>query len=150
MSLEDPQHVEHARIFEEWHRAASTRDQAALLALYADDAVLETPLAPYVLDDKNDGVLRGRAEIQQFLDEGARRRPNDLVRWYRTGRWFSAGPTLVWEYPRQTPQGDQIELLEVMDIKAGLIQHHRIYWGWFGMQHLMRNAEVKTTPANVR
>ncbi len=76
---------DHSRIFAEWHRAAMTRDQAALVALYADDAVLETPLAPFILPEMSDGVLRGRAAIKQFLDEGAKRRPNELVRWQRSG-----------------------------------------------------------------
>jgi enamine deaminase RidA (YjgF/YER057c/UK114 family) len=137
-------HPDHAYIFEEWHRAASMRDQAALIALYADDAVLETPLAASILLDKKDGILKGRHEIQRFLNEGAKRRPNELVRWQRDGRWFSAGNTLIWEYPRETPDGNQIELIEVMQIEARLIKHHRIYWGWFGMQHLIENTIAKT------
>jgi hypothetical protein len=27
---------------------------------------------------------------------------------------------------------DQVDLVEVMEIADGLIQHHRIYWAWFG------------------
>ena len=80
-----------------------------------------------------DGVLRGKAEIAEFLREGARRRPDALVRWYRTPVWFSCGDTLVWEYPRETPDGDQLDILEVMRIEAGKILHHRIYWGWKGL-----------------
>ncbi|ARB46988.1 nuclear transport factor 2 family protein [Alloalcanivorax xenomutans] len=124
--------ADHERIWAEWHRAASTSDQAALIALYADDAILESPLVPAILDDMPEGILRGRAAIKRFLDEGARRRPNPLVRWYRTDVWFSQGDTLIWEYPRQTDEGDQIDLVEVMEIREGKIQHHRIYWGWKG------------------
>lgn len=133
---------DHAYIWAEWHRAASTRDQAALLALYADDAVLESPLVPAILDDRPDGVLHGRAEIGRFLDEGARRRPHVLVRWWRTDTWFSSGDTLIWEYPRATPDGEQIDILEVMVIRERLIRHHRIYWGWKGC--------VQIAPALVR
>jgi hypothetical protein len=125
-------HSDHARIDAEWHRAASTRDGAALLALYAEDAVLESPLVPAILDDKTDGVLRGKVEIARFLAKGARSRPIGLVRWHRSTTWFSAGQTLVWEYPRETPEGEQVEIVEVMDIADGLIRHHRIYWGWKG------------------
>jgi hypothetical protein len=123
---------DHARIHAEWHRAASTRDGAALLALYAEDAVLESPLVPAILDDKTDGVLRGKAEIARFLEKGASSRPIGLVRWHRSTTWFSAGQTLVWEYPRETPEGEQVEIVEVMDVADGLIRHHRIYWGWKG------------------
>lgn len=123
---------DHAYIWAEWHRAASSSDQMALIALYATDAVLESPLVPAILEDKTDGILRGREEIKRFLDEGARRRPNPLVRWHRTDAWFSLGDTLIWEYPRQTPDGDQVDILEVMNIRDREIRHHRIYWGWKG------------------
>jgi hypothetical protein len=123
---------DHAYIHREWHRAASTRDIPALIALYADDAILESPLVPVILGDKGDGVLRGKAEIGGFLDAGARSRPIDLVRWYRSDTYFSAGTTLIWEYPRVTPEGDQVEIVEVMEIADRLIRHHRIYWGWKG------------------
>lgn len=133
----------HQHIFEEWHRAASTSDQAALISLYASDAIVETPLASQILDGKTDGVLRGRDEIKEFLDTGARKRPNEWVRWYRTGLWFSRGDTLVWEYPREIPGGQQIDIVEVMEVRDGLIYRHRIYWGWLGLRHLMDNARAK-------
>ena len=133
-----------ARIYELWHTYAKDREGAKLLDLYADDAVLETPLVMAILDDKREGVLRGRAELKRFIDEGLRRRPDELVRWYRTGVFFSNGEVLTWEYPRQTPNGDQVDLVEVMDVRNGKIQHHRIYWGWFGFQLLLKNAMKKT------
>ena len=60
------QNDDHARIWAEWHRAASSCDQAALLALYAEDAVLEAPLIPAILDEHPSGVVRGRAQIKHF------------------------------------------------------------------------------------
>jgi hypothetical protein len=41
---------------------------------------------------------------------------------------------------RQTPDGNQIDLVEVMDIQGGKIKHHRIYWGWFGFQLILAKA----------
>jgi len=84
------------------------------------------------MDGKSDGVLRGKAEVRQFLEAGARSRPIDLVRWHRSDTFFSVGDTLIWEYPRRTPEGDQVEIVEVMAIADRLIRHHRIYWGWKG------------------
>jgi hypothetical protein len=53
--------------------------------------------------------------LRHFFTEGAKRRPNDLVRWYRTGEWLTDGRRLlIWEYPRETPEGDQVDLVEVM------------------------------------
>jgi hypothetical protein len=43
----------------------------------------------------------------------------------------------MWEYPRATPTGEQVDLAEVMDLRSPQIAHHRIYWGWSGMQLLM-------------
>jgi steroid delta-isomerase len=121
------------RIHREWDACAKTRNTEGLLALYAADAVLESPLVPAILDDHPDGVLRGHDELRRFFAEGARRRPNDLVRWYRTGEWLTDNRRLlIWEYPRQTPDGDQVDLVEVMEIADGSIRHHRIYWGWKG------------------
>jgi hypothetical protein len=89
-------------------------------------------------------VLRSHQEIRPFFEEGARRRPNALVRWHRTGKWLTDGERLlIWEYPRQAPDGDQVNLVEVMEIADGLIHHHRIYWGWFGTALLTSSAVGK-------
>ena len=130
-------------IYEQWHQAAKNRDTAALIGLYADDAELESPLVPVILG-RDSGVLHGRAEILAFLEEGSRRRPNELVRWYRDGRYLAAGRLLVWEYPRQTPDGSQVDILELMELDDdGKIRRHRIYWGWFGTQMLIASALAK-------
>lgn len=121
-----------ARIYEQWHKLAKTRDVDGLLELYAGNAIFESPLVPAILDGVTSGLLSGRAEIRRFLEEGTNRRPNELVRWYRTGDYLTDGRTLMWEYPRETPDGEQIDIMEVMEIHQGLIQHHRIYWGWKG------------------
>jgi hypothetical protein len=68
----------------------------------------------------------GHDELRRFFTEGGRRRPSELVRWYRTGEWLTDGHRLlVWEYPRQAPDGDQVDLVEFMEIVGGLIAYHR-------------------------
>jgi len=80
--------------------------------------------------DQQSGVLTGREQIRPFFQRGTDNRPNDLVRWYRTGRYHFDGQTLMWEYPRAHPDGgDQVDLAEVMDLRGPQIAHHRIYWG---------------------
>ncbi len=117
-------------IYERWHASVVARDLDGLVALYADDAVLETPLA---LKSRGTGVLTGKAEIRPFFEAGFRTLQHELARWHRApGVFFVNGRQLVWEYPRATPQGDQIDLVEVMDIADGRIAHHRVYWGWVG------------------
>ena len=124
-------------IYEKWHKYAKEREIKALIELYAEDAVFESPLVP-ILMNKDSGILRGKTEILAFLNEGTRRRPNELVRWYRTGKYFITGDVLVWEYPRQTPDGEQVDILELMEIRDGLIVNHRIYWGWFKRSKLVK------------
>jgi len=126
-------------IFDEWDRRARSLDVPSLLDLYDDDAVLESPLVPRILD-RPGGVLRGKRELERFFTEGGRRRPNELVRWQRTGAYLWDGRILSWEYQRATPDGDQVDIAEVMELAAGRIAAHRIYWGWFGTEMLIDNA----------
>ncbi|MGD8379462.1 MAG: nuclear transport factor 2 family protein [Gammaproteobacteria bacterium] len=132
------------RIYRLWDRYAREGDIEGLLSLYTGDAILETPVINAIFDTDN-GVLQGRDALRHFFIEGTRRRPNALVRWYREpGRFFFDGERLIWEYPRQAPDGNQIEIVEIMDLADGLIAHHRIYWGWFGVRQLIDSARRET------
>ncbi|OOF65707.1 nuclear transport factor 2 family protein [Rodentibacter sp. Ppn85] len=126
------------RIYELWHQYAKQRDVRNLIDLYTDNAVFESPLVPAVLDRTN-GILKGKKEIEFFLQEGTKRRPNDLVKWFRTGEYLTNGSLLVWEYPRETDDGEQIDILELMRIENGLISQHRIYWGWKGCLQISKS-----------
>lgn len=131
------------RIYKLWDKYAREVDTRVLLSLYAPDATLETPVIP-AIPDANTGILKGHAELRHFFDAGARHRPDELVWWHReSNRFFFVGQGLIREYPREGPDGSQIELIEVMDIKKGLIQHYRIYGGWFGIRGLIQSALSK-------
>ena len=136
-----------AFVFNQWHQRIQARDGAGLAALYTDDAVLESPLVTRVLDTAT-GVVEGRAQLDHFLEEITRRRPDDeaLPSLYRTGGFVFDGHTLIWEYPRETPRGDQLDLVEVMELDGARIGRHRIYWGWRGTEHIIANAVSKATP----
>ena len=124
-------------IYERWHEAVVGRDLDGLMALYAEDAILETPLILATLTDRTQGLLEGKSEIRSFFAAGLRKLGSELNRWHRTGLFFSNGRQLTWEYPRRTPEGDQVDLVEVMDVENGLIAHHRVYWGWVGFRTLV-------------
>lgn len=123
-------------IYERWHATVMARNLDGLMDLYAEDAILESPLILVTLTGAPSGILRGRSEIRPLFAAGLRAARNGLGRWYRTGTFFSNGRQLTWEYPRATPQGDQVDLVEVMDIASGRIAHHRVYWGWVGFRAL--------------
>jgi hypothetical protein len=123
------------RIYMEWDEALSRNDTNALLALYARDAVLESPLVSHILGTTQ-GVCRGYNELKKFFEIVATRKPSTR-KFYREG-YFTDGRKVIWEYPQQSPDGDQMDFVEVMEIKNGLIQKHRVYWGWFGF-NVMKN-----------
>lgn len=57
-------------IYERWHASVLDRDLDGLMALYAEDAILETPLIPVTLRDRTEGILHGRAAIRSFFGAG--------------------------------------------------------------------------------
>jgi hypothetical protein len=66
-------------------------------------------------------------------------RPLTSRRYHRKG-YLTDGRVLFWEYPRETPEGEQTDLVEVMEIAGGLIQRHRVYWGWIGVRNLEKGS----------
>ena len=118
------------RIYHRWHDAARDRDLEELIALYTDDCRFESPLVPILLPG-TPPVCQGKAELDAFFRIALQRRPDDLVRWYREGRPHFDGVVLSWEYPREIPGGEQIDIAEFMTLRSGRIAHHRVYWGWY-------------------
>jgi hypothetical protein len=125
------------RMYFAWNEALSRNDAEALLALYAPDAVFESPLVPYLLGQER-GVLRGHAEIRPLFEKLADRKPE--VRQYERTGYLTDGKRLLWEYPRDVSHGEQMDFVEAMELNDdGLIQRHCVYWGWFGVRVLQRD-----------
>lgn len=129
-------------LYQAWDAALMAKDLDAAMALYAEDATLESPLVSQ-LTSMDEGVLRGRAAIRAFVEKVFATLPTQRQN-YRT-KYFTDGRTLIWEYPRQTPAGTQMEFVEVMEMEDGLIRHHRVYWGWFGLR--LKSAAVNRNAA---
>jgi hypothetical protein len=125
------------RMYFAWDDALARNDAAALLALYAPDAVFESPLVPHLLGT-NRGVLRGREQLRPLFDKLAETKPP--VRQYHRSGYLTDGKRLIWEYPRQAPEGEQMDFVESMELNEdGLIQRHCVYWGWYGVGVLQRD-----------
>jgi hypothetical protein len=124
------------RVFDEWHRATVARDVDALALLYAEDAVFESPTITLTLGQST-GIVRGRPAIRALIENFFIKVTASTNEWYRTGAYFSDGHQLIWEYPRKTLNGEQADILEVMEITDGLITYHKVYWGWRGLQALL-------------
>ena len=124
-----------ARVYHEWDEALGAKDVDAAVALYAPDAILESPLVRHHLGT-DDGVVRGREDLRRFVTIVFERQRPERRRHRST--LFTDGRMLMWEYPHVTPDGEQMDFVEVMEIDDGLIRHHRVYWGWFGLRLLER------------
>ena len=120
----------------EWDNALENNDIERLLKLYSVDAIVESPLIPHLLN-QDSGICHGHGELRALLEIVAKRKP--IIRKYHKNKHFTDGKTIIWEYPRLTPDGEQMDFVEVMEIRAGLIQHHRVYWGWFGFNIIKEN-----------
>ncbi|NDH54360.1 MAG: nuclear transport factor 2 family protein [Betaproteobacteria bacterium] len=121
------------RIYQAWTKAYATKDLESVLALYAPDCVLESPLVNVLLNT-TEGVVSGREALRHFAGIIIKSTPA-LVDRYRQS-YFTDGKTMIWEYPRITPTGEQTDMAEVTHIENGLIKAHRIYWGWVGSKLL--------------
>jgi ketosteroid isomerase-like protein len=132
---DDPALVDTAQaVHEAWNDALARKDANALAALYTDDAVLESPLVAYLLRTER-GVCEGKKSIAAFLPKVFANQPVQR----RTHREFvfTDGRVMMWEYPRATPEGDQMDFVEVMELRGNLIRRHRVYWGWVGAHTLI-------------
>jgi hypothetical protein len=123
-----------------WDEALGAKDLDAAMALYHPDATLESPLVCHLLGTE-EGVVRGREDLRRFVEKVFANQPAKRRR-HRAG-FLTDGSRLTWEYPRESPDGDQMDLVEVMEIRDGLIAHHRVYWGWVGVGMLLDGEHPK-------
>ena len=121
------------RIYRLWDEALGKKDIEASLSLYADDASLESPLVQHLMNTK-EGIVQGKERLREFIARVFQTNPPQRKR-FKQG-YFSDGRVLTWEYPRVSPEGEQMDLVEVMEIENGLIKRHRVYWGWYALNVL--------------
>jgi ketosteroid isomerase-like protein len=138
MTQSSAEQIEH--IFTAWDDALGAKDVDAAIALYQPEATLESPLICHLLGTKQ-GVVRGREDLRRFVAKVFAHQPAKRRR-YRAG-FLTDASRVVWEYPRQSPDGEQMDIVEVMEIRDGLIAHHRVYWGWVSVGMLMSGEHSK-------
>ena len=119
------------RVYRDWDAALHAKDVEAAVSLYAEDVLLESPLVRHLTGSER-GVVEGRRHLRDFVQLVFDRTPASRGH-YRTG-FFTDGRRLIWEYPRETPAGDQMDFVESMEIEGGLIRRHCVYWGWYGVK----------------
>lgn len=138
MTQPSAEQIEH--VFTAWDDALGAKDVDAAIALYQPDATLESPLICHLLGTEQ-GVVQGREDLRCFVAKVFAHQPAKRTR-YRAG-FLTDGSRVVWEYPRQSPDGEQMDIVEVMEIRDGLIAHHRVYWGWVSVGMLISGEHSK-------
>jgi hypothetical protein len=124
------------RICHMWDDALGKKDLEASLALYADDASIESPLVVQLMKTPA-GIVQGKAELRAFIARVFQTTPPQRKH-FKQG-FFTDGRIVTWEYPREAPGGEQMELVEIMELEAGLIKRHRVYWGWYALGLLQQH-----------
>jgi predicted SnoaL-like aldol condensation-catalyzing enzyme len=131
MSTATRQDIE--RIYHAWDEALGKKDLEASLSLYAEDASIESPLVAHLLKQAS-GIVQGKDNLRKFITRVFDTNPPQRKR-FKQG-FFTDGRVMTWEYPRSSPGGEQMDLVEVMDIEDGRIKRHRVYWGWYALNVL--------------
>ena len=129
MQQDDRQSIE--RIYKLWDAALAAKDVDAAVSLYAKDVRLESPLVRHLTGAER-GIVQGRDALRDFIRLVFERTPPS--RGHYREAFFTDGSRLIWEYPRETPDGDQMDFVESMEIRDGLIRRHCVYWGWYGVK----------------
>ena len=65
--MSDSTEAQIRHIYEEWHAGTNSHDVPRVIALYAENATLESPAILAIYPHLNDGILRGRSEIEKFF-----------------------------------------------------------------------------------
>ena len=121
------------RVYRDWDAALHAKDVEAAVTLYAEDVQLESPLVRHLTGSQR-GIIQGRDDMREFIRIVFARTPTS--RGHHRSGFFTDGRRLIWEYPRETPEGDQMDFVESMEIENGLSRRHCVYWGWYGVKDI--------------
>src|SRR3954466_15947431 len=89
-----------------WAKAFAEKDLEGVVALYAPDATLESPLVNNLLGSER-GIVEGRDNLRKFFRIIIESTP--ALKNRHRANFFSDGNTMIWEYPRVTPDGEQTD-----------------------------------------
>jgi ketosteroid isomerase-like protein len=100
-------------------------DLEGILQLFAEDASLESPLVPRLLN-RSDGVLRGRDEIREMIRALLQRgKP-----WGKHEKPIIQGNRAAIEFRSAPSEGEQFYSVDIIEVKDDKIQSLRAYSGW--------------------
>jgi hypothetical protein len=104
--------------------AWSRNDAEGIVAVFAPDATLESPLVSRAMN-RREGVCHGRDEILEVVRAILKRgRP-----WGGYAPPIVRGNTAAVEYTSPSSDGDHVSV-DIIEVKNGMIQRLRAYVGW--------------------
>jgi ketosteroid isomerase-like protein len=123
------------QILNEMTAAFARKDLEAVVALFAEDASVESYLVVRVFKRK-EGVCRGRSEIRELigalLEHG--------TPWGGHAPPLVRGNTIAVEYTRASSDTETFSV-DIIEVKDGKIQSLRAYAGWRGVLALRGEAQ---------
>jgi ketosteroid isomerase-like protein len=122
--MKDEQLAAAERIIDDMEAAFSRNDVEGLVALFTEDATLESYIVARVFDRK-DGVARGRAEIRQIVRTLMERgRP-----WGGHEPPIVRGNMVAVEFRTKSSDAEKYSV-DIIELRDGKIQSLRAYVGW--------------------
>ncbi len=105
--------------------AWSRRDLESIMALFAEDASLESPLVVRLLN-RSDGVLHGREQIQRMVSALLERG----IPWGKHEPPIVQGNRAALEFKSAPAEGEQFYSVDIIELRGDKIQSLRAYSGW--------------------
>ena len=128
------------QVISDLETASSRNDVEALVALFAEDATIESYLVSRVFKRK-EGVCRGRTEIRELALALSRRgRP-----WGGHEPPIIRGNTVVIEHRSASSDAEKFSV-DIIEVKDGRIQSLRAYAGWRAIMALTGGAGADAAP----
>ena len=119
--------------------AWAKRDLEGIVALFTDDATLESPLVPRLLS-RRDGVLHGRSEIRDMVRALLERG----IPWGKHEEPIIHGHRAALEFRSAPSEGEQFYSVDIIEVRDGRIQSLRAYSGWRPLARLAREPAGQT------
>lgn len=118
------------RVLHDFDAAWERKDLDGIVAMFAEDASLESPLVPRLLK-RSDGVLHGRDEIRQMIRALLERG----TPWAKHERPIIQGNRAALEFKSAPSDGEQFYSVDIIEVRGEKIRSLRAYTGWRPLAH---------------
>jgi ketosteroid isomerase-like protein len=128
-TMKDSQVITVEQVIGAFDAAWAHHDLEGVVALFAQDATLESPLVPRLLNRK-EGVLHGRDEIREIVRALMQRG----TPWGKHEPPIIRGHTVALEFRGPPAEGEPFFSVDIIDVEDGKIQSLRAYSGWHALK----------------